>query len=167
MLWNLPRLIQKAFQSPQGLAESFEHQLIFWMHTLMTRGSWWTKHPNNNSLLPWNAYLHLQGIFYYLVDDNAHVSWTPLQRTEKLLETIDQLHLEFAKRAAPFNNWMEGAMEDLQDMFIVHSIEEIQVPGPQLCAPAALESNCHFKSLLLFLLLLLVFCFIFLTKSPN
>ncbi|XP_068404939.1 alpha-actinin-2 isoform X5 [Eschrichtius robustus] len=50
-----------------------------------------------------------------------------LERTEKLLETIDQLHLEFAKRAAPFNNWMEGAMEDLQDMFIVHSIEEIQV----------------------------------------
>nr|AAH89579.1 Actinin alpha 2 [Mus musculus] len=49
-----------------------------------------------------------------------------LERTEKLLETIDQLHLEFAKRAAPFNNWMEGAMEDLQNMFIVHSIEEIQ-----------------------------------------
>uniref|UniRef100_A0A2K6UAY5 Actinin alpha 2 n=1 Tax=Saimiri boliviensis boliviensis TaxID=39432 RepID=A0A2K6UAY5_SAIBB len=49
-----------------------------------------------------------------------------LERMEKLLETIDQLHLEFAKRAAPFNNWMEGAMEDLQDMFIVHSIEEIQ-----------------------------------------
>lgn len=46
-----------------------------------------------------------------------------------MLETIDQLHLEFAKRAAPFNNWMEGAMEDLQDMFIVHSIEEIQVNG--------------------------------------
>ncbi|CAL8302537.1 unnamed protein product [Boreogadus saida] len=47
-------------------------------------------------------------------------------RTEKLLETIDQLYLEFAKRAAPFNNWMEGAMEDLQDTFIVHTIEEIQ-----------------------------------------
>ncbi|CAF95915.1 unnamed protein product, partial [Tetraodon nigroviridis] len=46
--------------------------------------------------------------------------------TEKLLETIDQLYLEFAKRAAPFNNWMEGAMEDLQDTFIVHTIEEIQ-----------------------------------------
>ncbi|XP_073194319.1 alpha-actinin-2 isoform X11 [Lepidochelys kempii] len=60
-----------------------------------------------------------------------------LERTEKLLETIDQLHLEFAKRAAPFNNWMEGAMEDLQDMFIVHSIEEIQVkqlvPGRDQC----------------------------------
>lgn len=46
---------------------------------------------------------------------------------EKLLETIDQLYLEFAKRAAPFNNWLDGASEDLQDMFIVHSIEEIQV----------------------------------------
>lgn len=37
------------------------------------------------------------------------------------------MYLEYAKRAAPFNNWMEGAMEDLQDMFIVHNIEEIQV----------------------------------------
>ncbi|KAJ8383648.1 hypothetical protein AAFF_G00216190 [Aldrovandia affinis] len=49
-----------------------------------------------------------------------------LERTEKQLETIDELYLEFAKRAAPFNNWMDGAMEDLQDMFIVHNIEEIQ-----------------------------------------
>lgn len=50
-----------------------------------------------------------------------------LQRTEKLLETVEQLFLEYAKRSAPFNNWMEGAMEDLQDMFIVHTIEEVQV----------------------------------------
>ncbi|KAM8854458.1 alpha-actinin-4 isoform 1-T1 [Synchiropus picturatus] len=49
-----------------------------------------------------------------------------LERTERLLESIDLLYLEYAKRAAPFNNWMEGAMEDLQDMFIVHNIEEIQ-----------------------------------------
>lgn len=49
------------------------------------------------------------------------------KRTEKLLETIDQLFLEFAKRSAPFNNWMEGAMEDLQDMFLVHSVDEVQV----------------------------------------
>ncbi|MEQ2190531.1 Alpha-actinin-3 [Xenoophorus captivus] len=41
------------------------------------------------------------------------------------------LYLEFAKRAAPFNNWMDGAMEDLQDMFIVHSIEEIQATLPE------------------------------------
>ena len=27
---------------------------------------------------------------------------------------------------APFNNWMESAMEDLQDMFIIHTIEETE-----------------------------------------
>ena len=53
---------------------------------------------------------------------------------ERLLESIEEQHLEFAKRAAPFNNWMDCAMEDLQDMFIVHSIEEIKasalaIPG--------------------------------------
>lgn len=71
------------------------------------------------------------------------------QKTEKQLETIDQLHLEYAKRAAPFNNWMESAMEDLQDMFIVHTIEEIEVgarppfsclPGPPW-GPAALSPS--------------------------
>lgn len=67
----------------------------------------------------------------------AHPSSSPLtsllgpQKTEKQLETIDQLHLEYAKRAAPFNNWMESAMEDLQDMFIVHTIEEIEVRLPR------------------------------------
>ncbi|XP_078146765.1 alpha-actinin-2-like isoform X1 [Centroberyx gerrardi] len=49
-----------------------------------------------------------------------------LERAEKLLETIEQVFLEFAKRSAPFNNWMEGAMEDLQDIFIVHTVDEIQ-----------------------------------------
>ncbi|XP_043119062.1 alpha-actinin-2b isoform X3 [Puntigrus tetrazona] len=49
-----------------------------------------------------------------------------LERTEKLLETVEQLFLEYTKRSAPFNNWMEGAMEDLQDMFIVHTTEEVQ-----------------------------------------
>uniref|UniRef100_A0A8C5Q9F5 Actinin alpha 4 n=1 Tax=Leptobrachium leishanense TaxID=445787 RepID=A0A8C5Q9F5_9ANUR len=49
-----------------------------------------------------------------------------LEETAKQLESIDQLYLEYAKRAAPFNNWMEGATEDLQDMFIVHTIDEIE-----------------------------------------
>jgi len=49
-----------------------------------------------------------------------------LDEAEHILERIDQLHLEFAKRAAPFNNWMDGAKEDLVDMFIVHTTEEIQ-----------------------------------------
>jgi len=51
---------------------------------------------------------------------------TALDEAERILEKIDQLHLEFAKRAAPFNNWMDGAKEDLVDMFIVHTCEEIQ-----------------------------------------
>ena len=40
---------------------------------------------------------------------------------------MDSLHLEFAKRAAPFNNWLDGTREDLVDMFIVHTLDEIQV----------------------------------------
>jgi hypothetical protein len=27
----------------------------------------------------------------------------------------------------PFNNWLDGAKEDLLDIFIVHTVEEIQV----------------------------------------
>ncbi|XP_078590920.1 alpha-actinin, sarcomeric-like isoform X1 [Branchiostoma floridae x Branchiostoma japonicum] len=49
-----------------------------------------------------------------------------LDEAEKILERVDQYHLEFAKRAAPFNNWMDGAKEDLVDMFIVHTMDEIQ-----------------------------------------
>ncbi|XP_050427281.1 alpha-actinin, sarcomeric isoform X2 [Adelges cooleyi] len=51
---------------------------------------------------------------------------TDLDDAEKILEKIDILHLEFAKRAAPFNNWLDGTREDLVDMFIVHTVEEIQ-----------------------------------------
>ncbi|XP_045187151.1 alpha-actinin, sarcomeric-like isoform X1 [Mercenaria mercenaria] len=51
---------------------------------------------------------------------------TALDEAESILEKIDSLHLEFAKRAAPFNNWLDGAKEDLLDMFIVHTTEEIQ-----------------------------------------
>ncbi|XP_048738035.1 alpha-actinin-like isoform X1 [Ostrea edulis] len=49
-----------------------------------------------------------------------------LDEAEKILEKIDTLHLDFAKRAAPFNNWLDGAKEDLLDIFIVHTVEEIQ-----------------------------------------
>ncbi|CAG2163676.1 unnamed protein product [Oppiella nova] len=49
-----------------------------------------------------------------------------LEEAERVLEKVDLLHLEFAKRAAPFNNWLDGAREDLVDMFIVHTVEEIQ-----------------------------------------
>ena len=46
---------------------------------------------------------------------------------------------------------MEGAMEDLQDMFIVHSIEEIQVTEHNSAFPL-LEMNCNFKRVLSFVL---------------
>ncbi|XP_055987900.1 alpha-actinin-3 isoform X1 [Sorex fumeus] len=49
-----------------------------------------------------------------------------LERMEKLLETIDHLHLEFAQRAVSFNNWLDGAVEDLQDAWLVHAVEETQ-----------------------------------------
>ena len=32
----------------------------------------------------------------------------------------------------PFNNWMDGAKEDLMDMFRVHKMEEIQVTNSHL-----------------------------------
>ncbi|XP_026752741.2 alpha-actinin, sarcomeric [Galleria mellonella] len=48
-----------------------------------------------------------------------------LDDAARVLEQVDLLHLEFAKRAAPFNNWLDGTREDLVDMFIVHTIEEI------------------------------------------
>jgi len=49
-----------------------------------------------------------------------------LENMEQILESIETQHLDFAKRAAPFNNWMDSAMEDLEDMFIVHTIKEIK-----------------------------------------
>ena len=50
---------------------------------------------------------------------------------------------EFAKRAAPFNNWLDGAREDLVDMFIVHTTEEIQVfcCDYSFCLPSVLISD--------------------------
>ena len=42
-----------------------------------------------------------------------------------IAERLDNLWLEYAKKASPFNNWMDGAKEDLMDMFNVHTIEEV------------------------------------------
>jgi len=55
-----------------------------------------------------------------------------LARNQKLndaiekAERLDNLWLEYAKKASPFNNWMDGAKEDLMDLFSVHTIEEVQ-----------------------------------------
>jgi len=44
----------------------------------------------------------------------------------EIAERLDNLWLDYAKKASPFNNWMDGAKEDLMDMFNVHSLEEVQ-----------------------------------------
>ncbi|XP_045479965.1 alpha-actinin, sarcomeric isoform X1 [Harmonia axyridis] len=62
-----------------------------------------------------------------------------LDEAERILEKIDILHLEFAKRAAPFNNWLDGTREDLVDIFIVHTVEEIQ---------GLIDAHAHFKATL-------------------
>lgn len=49
-----------------------------------------------------------------------------LEDAETRLQHLDSLRLEYAKKAAPFNNWLESAKEDLMDMFIVHTVDEIQ-----------------------------------------
>lgn len=48
-----------------------------------------------------------------------------IEAREAVLQKLDSLLLEFAKRAAPYNNWLESAREDLMDMFSVHTVEEI------------------------------------------
>ncbi|TGZ70583.1 hypothetical protein CRM22_003120 [Opisthorchis felineus] len=49
-----------------------------------------------------------------------------LARLLPVLEKIDQLQFDFAKRAAPFKNWMEQTEEDLRDTPIVHTMAEVQ-----------------------------------------
>jgi len=44
----------------------------------------------------------------------------------EIAERLDNLWLDYAKKASPFNNWMDGAKEDLMDMFNVHTLEEVQ-----------------------------------------
>lgn len=39
-----------------------------------------------------------------------------LEEAERVAEKLDQLYLDLAKRAAPFNNWLDGAREDLADL---------------------------------------------------
>ncbi|ESO09557.1 hypothetical protein HELRODRAFT_97639 [Helobdella robusta] len=62
-----------------------------------------------------------------------------LEESENVLERIDQLQLEYAKRAAHLNSWMDSTREDLEDIFNVHSIEEIE---------ALLNSQKKFKETL-------------------
>ena len=71
-----------------------------------------------------------------------------MDEAEKVLERVDSLHLEFAKRAAPFNNWLDGTREDLIDMFIVHTLEEIE---------GLIDAHAQFKVILIYK----YFCFVY------
>lgn len=72
-----------------------------------------------------------------------------LEGAEQLLEAIDRLHLEFAKRAAPFNNWLDSSREDLVDMFIVHTVAEIQrlISAHEQFKAALAEADQEFNSI--------------------
>jgi len=48
-----------------------------------------------------------------------------LTDAERIAERIDSLFLEYAKKAAPYLNWLDGAREDLVDMFFIHTLDEI------------------------------------------
>ena len=48
-----------------------------------------------------------------------------LTEAEKVVERIDSLFLDYAKKAAPYLNWLDGAREDLVDMFFIHTLDEI------------------------------------------
>jgi actinin alpha 1/4 len=48
-----------------------------------------------------------------------------LTEAEQIVEHIDSLFLDYAKKAAPYLNWLDGAREDLVDMFFIHTLDEI------------------------------------------
>lgn len=68
----------------------------------------------------------------------THITWIMISENAELLKTretqiyvknvlkYDELCMINAHpQANPFNNWLEGAKEDLLDMFVCHSIEEV------------------------------------------
>ncbi len=57
--------------------------------------------------------------------DLTHQRRTALNDAERIVERIDSLFLEYAKKAAPYLNWLDSAREDLVDMFFIHTLDEI------------------------------------------
>ena len=45
---------------------------------------------------------------------------------------MEELYLQFARKASAFNSWMEGAEEDLTDPVRCNSLEEIKVQSQKL-----------------------------------
>jgi actinin alpha len=65
-------------------------------------------------------------------DTAAHLGQLAEARSQRIQEAIerqqqlDELRLNFAKKAAAFNNWMDNTMDDLQDAFVCSSTEEAE-----------------------------------------
>ena len=59
---------------------------------------------------------------------------------------MEELYLQFARKASAFNSWMEGAEEDLTDPVHCNSLEEIKV-----------QTHSLFHTLTLHILILLFF----------
>ncbi|XP_003386482.1 PREDICTED: alpha-actinin-1-like [Amphimedon queenslandica] len=51
---------------------------------------------------------------------------TRIQTALEKQQRIDQLRLEFAKRAAAFNNWMDNAFEDLQEVPVCDNVADAE-----------------------------------------
>ncbi|KAI6207249.1 hypothetical protein M3Y99_01856000 [Aphelenchoides fujianensis] len=49
-----------------------------------------------------------------------------LEQMEAIAAELDQLQLQFAKAATPFNNWIDSVREDLTDLVIVSEMGEIE-----------------------------------------
>lgn len=52
-----------------------------------------------------------------------------LERAQEQFEKVEDLFLQFAKRASSFQSWMEDAEEDLTDPVRCNSMEEVKVSG--------------------------------------
>ena len=50
-----------------------------------------------------------------------------LERSLEQFEKVEELFLQFAKRASAFQSWMEDTEEDLTDPVRCNSVEEIKV----------------------------------------
>jgi actinin alpha len=57
-----------------------------------------------------------------LADDRKARINAAIERQKEL----DELRLDFAKKAAIFNTWMDNVTDDLHDSFVVHTIAEVQ-----------------------------------------
>uniref|UniRef100_A0A0N5AEH5 Alpha-actinin, sarcomeric n=1 Tax=Syphacia muris TaxID=451379 RepID=A0A0N5AEH5_9BILA len=72
-----------------------------------------------------------------------------LEEAERVAENLDRLYLDFAKRAAPFNNWLDSTREDLADLVVVHEMKEIQdlVQSHNTFKTTIPDADAEFKSI--------------------